>query len=240
MAILVEGFTIVVRVEAIHELYQGGWETFVDDLPNGGGVQDGELAGAHFETRPEFQAWAEILFARGLQDAATIFLITQPGERLLPPDQVEAAQEILAETRDVALVYRLQPRRPEWLDFRDGRIAGTDTVVGGVRLREGGTTGLALPEGWSVERAVPLRYEPESGDEFLPTWHEFLRMLRPDLREVALKWGPDGFLAFGVGQPKPFGGRIHPGGLVIEEERLERAEDGTEQVVRHRWTKFPK
>ena len=186
MSILVEGFTIVVRIAALRERYEGGGDAFVADQPKPGAIQDGELVGLRFDSRLEFQAWAWVLSERGLDDAATIYFATRLGRRPMEPDDIRAAQQVLADTRDVALVYRKQPCRPEWLEIDEGWIFDTEAFVVGVQLRGGTAFGMVLPEDWSVERAVQLSGEPESGDEFVLTFEEFLFDLSAGMREEAM------------------------------------------------------
>jgi hypothetical protein len=44
MAVLVEAFSVIVKISSIRDNYRGGWEAFKKDCPNGTLVSDGEVA----------------------------------------------------------------------------------------------------------------------------------------------------------------------------------------------------
>lgn len=53
MAVLVKGFSVVVRKRAIEKKYPGRGEAFVTDVPTGTLYADGEIARLAFETLQE-------------------------------------------------------------------------------------------------------------------------------------------------------------------------------------------
>ena len=241
MAILVEGFTIVLRVEAVAARYPGGWDGLWREAPNGSGRHDDDLVAFSFASRPEFRAWLERLERSGFADAGTILRATELSPRIRTPEEIAELQARIAATEELALVYRRQPCRPPWLAFQDGRCPGTEVVVGGAWLAGSAPVSLATPADWTVEDAVPLRDEPESGDELLPTWHEFVRELPAEAREETLRWGPEAFQSFStaIGEPRLFAGPIRPAPNLIEQEVVVRDPDGTERAMVARWTKLP-
>lgn len=241
MAVLVERFTVVLAIEAVVERYPGGWDGLWAEPPNGSGRHDDDLVAFSFASRPEFRAWLERLERHGFADAGTILAATELSERIRTPEQIAELQARIATTRELALVYRRQPCRPPWLAFDEACCPGTQVVVGGAWLAGMEPVGLATPAGWSVEDAVPERDEPESGDELLPTWHEFVRSLPAEEREEMLRWGPEAFQAFSAFDDagRLFASPIRPAPNVIERERIVRDPDGTERVMLERWTKFP-
>ena len=240
MAVLVEGFTIVVRIEAIEARYPGGWDAFWREAPNESGCCDDDLVAFSFATRPKFRAWLEQLERRGFADARTILDATElSGRCVRPPEEVAPLQARIATTGELALVYRRQPVRPGGLALKEGEWPGTRVVVAGAFLAGGSPGELAVPEGWTVADAVPLRFEPESGDEQLATWHEFLQLLSPKSRDYCLRTGPDAVQALNDlgGGPRLFAGPVRPSPKVIEQETVVRDPDGTERVVIDRWVK---
>ena len=66
MAVLVEGVSVIVRVEAIHAKYPGGWAAFRDDVPNGTLCCDNEIARVGFMTPDDTKAFVERLSCQGL------------------------------------------------------------------------------------------------------------------------------------------------------------------------------
>ncbi|KAB2954843.1 MAG: hypothetical protein F9K18_13920 [Thermoanaerobaculia bacterium] len=241
MAVLITGFAIVIRIEAIEARYPGGWDAFWREAPNETGCCDDDLVAFSFPSRPEFRAWLERLERRGFVEVRTILDATELSRKIRTPEEIAQLQTRIATTRELALVYRRLPIVPDWLALFEGRLPGAQVAAGGACLAERGPVGLAVPEGWTVEEAVPLRDEPESGDELLPTWHEFLREMSLEQREECLRWGPDAYQAFAVGSggPRLFGGPIRPSANVIEQEVVVRDPDGTERVMVGRWTRLP-
>jgi len=66
MAVLVEGISIIVRVDALRHKYSGGAAAFMDSLPNKMFCADGELARVGFMVPEDAQRYASGLEARGL------------------------------------------------------------------------------------------------------------------------------------------------------------------------------
>ena len=240
MAVLIEGFSVVTRIDAIDDRYPNGWDGFCDDRPSERFCCDLELVSVACRSRGELRAYLERLAGRGLADAAAILATTEISSKVRAPAEVEAIQEAQAATRDVALVYRFQVRRAPWVEVVQGPLPGGGPVVAGCFLAGGPPGELALPEGWTPERAVDLYDEPGDGDEYLPTWHELVATMRPETREYLLAQGPSAMQALfeATEQPKLFAGRVRPGGKVIERERVERDADGTERRIVDRWVKL--
>src|SRR5512146_1774709 len=117
MAVLVEGFTIVVRIAAIDALCPGGWDGFWREVPGETARNDGYLAAVSFATRPELRDVLERMARLGFADAGTLLEATErtPG-RVFTAEQTAERFARLATPRDLALVYRLQTVRPEWVE----------------------------------------------------------------------------------------------------------------------------
>ena len=61
MAVLIEAISVVLRVEAIHRRYPGGWQAFSEVIPNNTLCSDNELARAGFMTPDDARAFTERL-----------------------------------------------------------------------------------------------------------------------------------------------------------------------------------
>jgi hypothetical protein len=57
MAVLVEGISVIIRRKAIEEKFPGGWEAFVDDVPNDTLCADDELARVGFMSPDDVKAY---------------------------------------------------------------------------------------------------------------------------------------------------------------------------------------
>ena len=67
MAVLVEAISVVIRGDAIHEDYPGGWMQFQEDAPNDTICADGELVRIGFMDPDSARAYVERLETLGLQ-----------------------------------------------------------------------------------------------------------------------------------------------------------------------------
>jgi hypothetical protein len=242
MAVLVQGFAIVAPLEAIDARCPGGWDGFVRLITARTAVIafDDELVSVSFGTRPEFRELLAWLARRGFAaDAERILAATELSPNSRSPEEIAALQEQIAQAREIALVYREQKIRPDWVDVTAGRLPGGGPVVAGAFLVGGESQRLAVPEGWTAVQAAPARDEPESGDELLPTWHEVLRDSSAEMREELMRAGPEAFQSYcaAVGH-RILSGPIRPSPNVIEQEVVVRDPDGTERVMVQRWTKL--
>ena len=57
MAVLVEGISVIVRRDAIESKYDGGWDTFVDNVPNATLCADDEIARVGFMGPADVEAF---------------------------------------------------------------------------------------------------------------------------------------------------------------------------------------
>ena len=240
MAILVEGFALVTRLATIDARYPKGWDGFCADRINDRIVNDEDLVGVCCGSRRELREYLGRLVGRGVADAAAILATTELSAKLRGPAEVGAIRAAQAACTEWALVYRYQERCVPWLRVVRAPLPEGGPVVVGCCLAGGPVGELALPEGWTPESAVDPYDEPGDGDEYLPTWHEFVASLSPESKEYVLARGPHAEQALieMARVPKMFAGRVRPGGKVIERERVERDPDGTERIVTHRWIKL--
>ena len=240
MAVLVESFSVVTRLAAIDDRYPNGWDGFCAERPNERICWDHDLVSVACRSRDELRAYLGRLAGRGLADAAAILATTELSSNVRMAEEVEAIREAQAAVRDVALVYRFQKRPPPWVEVLQAPLPAGGPLVAGCYLAGGPQGELAFPTGWTPQRAIDHYDEPGDGDEYLPTWHEFVATLSPQNREYMLAQGPSAIQAMleATGQQKMFAGRVRPGGKVIEEVRIERDADGIERPVLHRWVKL--
>lgn len=66
MAVLIEGLSVVIRVDAIKAHYPGGWEAFAANAPNATFCWDGELARVGFMAPWDTKTYVESLESLGL------------------------------------------------------------------------------------------------------------------------------------------------------------------------------
>src|SRR5262245_28844616 len=66
MAVLVEGFSVMVRRDAIERKYPGGWDAFAREVPNQTLCADEKLARVGFMVSGDMRAYIGFLERRGL------------------------------------------------------------------------------------------------------------------------------------------------------------------------------
>lgn len=131
MAVLVEGISVVVRVEAIIARYVGGLEAFKSDVPNNTLCIDNELARVGFMSPMDVESYVRRLESKGLR-----FLV-----------QGEAV--------DIAVVDQLRGLTATcgWLEvgnveLKPGQAISAARLKGSVQRR------LWTPDGWTWEESL--------------------------------------------------------------------------------------
>ena len=149
MPVLVEAFSVIVRVDAIKTRHDGGWEDFRDGVPNRSLVCDNELARVGFMTNEDVDRYIAVLEAKGL--------------RFLKDGQA----------KDIAVVDQwhglLTPC--DWLEV--GQMGGEAVRVTACRLTGSEETQLFTPEGWQYEGSASQMLRRIPKDEMDET-HEYL------------------------------------------------------------------
>ena len=133
MAVLVEGISVVVRVERIKLAARGGWSAFVKNVPNRTLCTDGELARAGFMVRQDAAAYVDQLQRSGLVHLAH------------------------GKPFDFVVVDQLRgPTSPcDWVHFGVAWADDNPTkLIAVCRLREGTTETIATPQGWSYDESL--------------------------------------------------------------------------------------
>jgi hypothetical protein len=145
MAVLVEAISVIVRRDSIDREYRGGWEAFLDAVPNATLCYDEELARVGFMTPDDAEQFLEVLMAHGLT--------------FLEHDR----------SKDIAIV--VQERGPvtpcEWLGFGQlplgtGRVSACWLSEGprgaASDRREEVSIRLATPPDWNLEGSLSQRF----------------------------------------------------------------------------------
>ena len=165
MAVLVEGISVIIRRKKIDEMFSGGWDAFIEDVPNQTLCADDELARVGFMSPPDAEAFIWQLEKGGLTFAR--------------------------EERAVDMAVVDQMRGPaisaEWLEFAHLTLDGTDNKVAACWLFEGPRIAagvhvhsknmtLATPEGWRYEDSLSANFKFVTDEEM----NENLKFLRQE------------------------------------------------------------
>lgn len=135
MAVLIEALSVVVRRDAIAQRYAGGWEVFVDEVPNRTLSADDTLARVGFMQPNDARAFVSKLEKHGLT-----FLRDGRAVDLAVVDQVHG------------------PTTPvDWLNIGDVEIdEGTTITIGWTGEPDGR---VSLPDGWTPDPVHLVRHE---------------------------------------------------------------------------------
>lgn len=66
MPVLVEGISVILRLDTIEENYPGGWEGFARDCPNNSLCADGDLARVGFMSPQDTERYVSSIASHGL------------------------------------------------------------------------------------------------------------------------------------------------------------------------------
>lgn len=137
MAVLIEGISVVIRVEAIAKSYEGGIATFKADVPNGTMCADGQLVRVGFMHPDDARTYVELLESRGLTWKA----------------QHGVVDLVVCDQREGFL------QQCEWASvghtYLDGDPQRTIAVCLG---QPDGNQKVFLPEGWTWETSLTHRH----------------------------------------------------------------------------------
>lgn len=143
MAVLIEGISVVVRVDTIERHYVGGLNAFQGAIPNSNHCTDGELIRVAFMAPNDVRAFVEQLEGGGLQyigadgNANTIAVVDQRTGFVRPCS---------------------------WLAFEHAQIDSNPAHVGAVcRAVPTSIEGVAVPAHWRFESSLTARHR------FVPT-----------------------------------------------------------------------
>lgn len=178
MAVLVEGISVVTRIDTIHRLYPGGWEGFRSEVPNATLCADNDIARIGFMVSGDARAFIERLQQHGfqyIQDTADV----QNAQDLVVVDQLHGP-----------MIHC------DWIEF--GHVpADTDPArkIAACRLTGSNSNQLFVPEGWKFEGSLSDK------SSFVPTGE-----LSQRLKYLGTDNGVDVYLDMQTGE-KVYAGR---------------------------------
>jgi hypothetical protein len=168
MAVLCEGISVIVRRDAIHDRFDGGWIAFEQLVPNATLCTDGELARVGFMDPGSVQEFIYELESRGLVfDASEI----RGAAKLFGVAETDLGDDL--DREDIAVVDQLRgPTRPcDWLEF--GRFQAGDSpddkvsmcwlfegerlIPGRVHIK-GKSLEMHTPPGWQYEGSLSQQF----------------------------------------------------------------------------------
>ena len=153
MAVLVEGISVVIRRAAIESKFPGGWEGFVEDVPNPTLCTDDELARVGFMTPADVKAYVEHLSLFGIQYV----------------EEKKAVDLIVADQLNGFAVDC------EWAEFGHVYIGDDpEAHVGACRAVSSESMQIATPNGWQYEKSLSKSYSFVPNEEV----NQKLRFLR--------------------------------------------------------------
>jgi hypothetical protein len=153
MAVLVEAISAIVRVQAVHERYPGGWASFVSKVPNRTLCGDNELARIGFMKSEDCKEFVEYLESIGI-----VFRRNDQAQDIVIADQMRGFTVSC-----------------EWAEFGQIELRPGQTVSA-AQLKGTANRKLSCPDGWKYEDSLSHHFG------FVPTGAEqkSLRFLRHD------------------------------------------------------------
>lgn len=149
MAVLVEGISVVVRIDSIEAKFHGGYGAFVETVPNSTCCTDGELARVGFLNPDDTGSYIDVLKAKGLafvrdDQPVDIAVVDQQHGSTVPCDWLEFARLPIGEEGDEVSAC--------WL-FDEPRDAGWGIYMKGESMN------LATPAGWQFEGSLSHKFK---------------------------------------------------------------------------------
>ena len=143
MAVLVEGFSVIVRRDAIARKYPGGWDAFARDVPNRTLCADERIARVGFMNSGDMRAYIGFLERRGLvhlrdEKAVDVTIASQQGSHVTMCDWISFFARSVGSQGETIFVGRYYDKAL-WKAGLDG---------------DSRTEPVATPAGWSYERSL--------------------------------------------------------------------------------------
>lgn len=153
MAVLVEGISVIVRINAIEEKYPGGLESFEKECPNETFCADGELARVGFMTPADTKKFVSTLNSLGI--------VYREGGKAV--DIVVADQQ------------RGFPVQCDWAELGEVSLPGSESRQVRACLATGSESNILMtPDGWTYEDSLSADFGYFNPDD-IPEHMEFLR-----------------------------------------------------------------
>jgi hypothetical protein len=136
MAVLIEGISVVIRADAILNKFQGGWDGFVNIVPNETLCADGEIARVGFMTRHDVES-----FVKGLQSIGLEFL--RDGEAI-----------------DIAVADQLRgiTSTCSWLEFGHTDMDNNGHRIAACRMKGSEVMEIVTPPEWKFENSLSATF----------------------------------------------------------------------------------
>lgn len=133
MAVLVEALSVVVRLDAIRDRFEGGLPAFVAQIHSSAFCMDGELARVAFLSLTDADAFVHRLEARGLA-----YIFDGVARDLVVVDQIRGASAPC-----------------DWLEVGQVQVEGG--IVTAARMAGSSGESVVTPEGWRYENSHSQR-----------------------------------------------------------------------------------
>jgi hypothetical protein len=143
MAVLIEAISVVIRVDAILNKFQGGWDGFKHIVPNQTLCADHEIVRVGFMSPQDVESFVKILQSNGLE-----FL--RAGEAI-----------------DIAVADQMRGLTSQcsWLEFGHVNMSGNGQSVAACRLTGSQVMEVVTPPSWEFESSLSSTYG------FVPSEH---------------------------------------------------------------------
>ena len=139
MAVVIEGFSVIIRRDAIQARFPGGWEAFSRQAPNATLCSDGQVVRVAFMHPRDIEAYVTSLENRGL-----IYLMGGRAIDMNVADQIRGTNF-----------------EDDWLTLGKVKIEGVEISIAWMGEPDGR---LSVPEGW---RPGALKYAPQADGDRL-------------------------------------------------------------------------
>ena len=159
MSVLIEAISVVFRAETVHAKYPGGWEKFVENLPNQTMCADNELVRIGFMSPEDVKN-----FVAQLEDHGFTYIDNGEAQDIVVVDQIRGPMA----SCNWAKFARFDLDGDGKKMIVVGRLVGSDHDI------------LMLPDGWDFENSLSATYS------FVPTKH-FEKSMTPIRNEGNLE-----------------------------------------------------
>lgn len=143
MAVLIEAYSVIVRVQAIRDKYFGGVKAFMDDIPNSTFCTDGAVGRVGFMSLDDAFFYSAELMKKGLHS-----------------EMVDENTDIAYAMQDVGVMEKCS-----WLIAEKLIIDKNGNEVTACSLIGSAQQGLSVPENWRYENYASLRKANEEDFE---------------------------------------------------------------------------
>ncbi len=136
MAVLVEAISVIVRRKSIEDKYPGGWQAFVEAVPNNTLCADDEIARVGFMTPQDVEGFVKQLEMNGL-------LFAKDSQAV----DVAVADQFAGLTTPC-----------DWLEFGHVDLSESGSRIAACRQVESALVKIITPEDWKYEGSLSHKY----------------------------------------------------------------------------------